>query len=242
MSGYVDLHDHSLFGVDDGAKTVEESVEMLRQLHDVGFRRICVTPHVRTGYWENRRADMQSRLETLRKAADCAGLDGDEGIELRLGAEVHMDSGFVDLVDSGEVVPLGDGGYVLLELPNNAPPPQLEEIIFHTSLAGYSTVMAHPERYEPLMKDRDRLRKIQDRGTLMQVSVTSLAGKFGWRCKRAAAKLISEGLCDYVATDVHSPDGVDRYVRPGIEKLHKLVGDRKAAQLLRVVPNRVLGK
>jgi protein-tyrosine phosphatase len=202
---------------------------------------------------------MESRLETLRTALAAAGLgagasgaeandgqaddeEGGAGIELRLGAEVHMDSGFIDLVDSGEVVALGAGGYILLELPNNAPPPQLEELIFHTSLAGYSTVMAHPERYEPLMKDRDRLRKIQERGTLMQISVTSLAGKFGWRCKRAAVKLINEGLCDYVATDVHSPEGVDEYVVPGIAKLHKMVGDRKANQLLRHVPNQVLGK
>lgn len=241
MSGYVDLHDHSLFGVDDGAKTLEQSVEMIRRLHDVGYRRVCVTPHIRAGYWENRRPDMQSRLETLRTALDAAGLAGDDGVQLRLGAEVHMDSGFVELVDSGEVVALGDGGYVLLELPNNTPPPQLEELIFHTSLAGYSTVMAHPERYEPLMRDRARLRRIQERGTLMQISVTSLAGKFGWRCKRAATKLISEGLCDYVATDVHSPEGVDKYVRPGIAKLHKLVGDRKADELLRRTPNRVLG-
>jgi protein-tyrosine phosphatase len=241
VSGYVDLHDHSLFGVDDGAKTVEESVEMLRRLHAIGYRRVCLTPHIRVGYWENRRPDMMSRLETLRTAMDAAGLGGEDGVELRLGAEVHMDSGFLDLIDSGEVVPLGEGGYVLLELPNNAPPPQLEKLIFHTSLAGYSTVMAHPERYEPLMKDRKRLREIQARGTLLQISVTSLAGKFGWRCKRAAAKLINEGLCDYVATDVHSPDGVDKYVRPGIEKLHKMVGDTMADQLLRHVPQRVLG-
>jgi len=241
VSGYVDLHDHSLFGVDDGAQSVDESLAMLRGLHAVGYRRVCVTPHMRTGYWENRRDDMTSRLNTLRSAMSGTELDGDDGLELRLGAETHMDSGFLDLLQTGEIVPLGEGGHVLLELPNNAPPPQLEQLIFQVGLAGYDTVMAHPERYEPLMRDRARLRQIRDRGTLMQISVTSLAGKFGWRCKRAAKKLLTEGLCDYVATDVHSPEGVERYIRPGIEALKRIVGEEHAHDLLAVVPQRVLG-
>ena len=82
---------------------------------------------------------------------------------------------------------------------------------------------------------------MRDRGILLQISVTSLAGKFGWRTKRIAAKLLSAGLCDLVATDVHSSEGVQQYVPSALARLDKLVGPDKAQELLSTKPNQVLG-
>ena len=109
MPPLVDLHDHSLPGVDDGAETLEESLAMLRGLYDLGYRRIALTPHVRRRRWRNRRKKLEPILNRLREAAVEEGM-GD--LDLRLGAENYLDSGFFDLLESGELIPLGDGGHV----------------------------------------------------------------------------------------------------------------------------------
>ena len=240
MPGYVDLHDHALPGVDDGAPDLDASLAMLRGLYDLGYRRVALTPHVRTGYWENRRPGLERVLASLREAV-AAGEPDLADLDLRLGAENFLDDTLFDLLKRGELIPLGEGGHVLIELPATGVPPMLEEMLFQVQLEGLTPVLAHPERYQQLVTDRDRLRALQDHGTLLQVSVTSLSGKFGWRTKRSATKLIKDGLCDLVATDAHSPDDVAQYAAPGLDRLHKLVGAETARRLLEETPNAVLG-
>jgi protein-tyrosine phosphatase len=237
MPGYVDLHDHSLPGVDDGAKAQAESIEMLQRLQALGFSRVTCTPHVRRGWWDNEREHLEPVFEGL-----CAAVAEElPGMELRLGAENFMEGWFFERLDAGELIPLGEGGHVLVELPHGETPAQLEQLLFRTHLAGHTPVLAHPERYHDLMKDLKRLQALRNRGVLMQVSLTSLGGKFGWWTRKCAQKLLAKGLCDLVATDVHSPEGVTEYVEPGLRRLRKLVGDQQTEELLGRAPGRVLG-
>jgi len=237
VPGYVDLHNHILFGVDDGAPDLADSLAMLRRFSELGYTDIALTPHIKTAFWENTRDELTPRLHRLREAAAADGL-GD--LRLELGAEHFVDARFFDLLEHGGVIPIGESGHILVELPGEGTPPALEQMLFQIQLAGLTPILAHPERYADLAKTPDRLRRVQDRGTLLQISLTSLAKKFGRRLRKTAVKLIKAGLCDLVSTDAHSPDGMERFVAPGLKELRKLVGEPKAERLLSTVPRRIL--
>ena len=238
MCGFTDLHNHLLFGVDDGAPELADSLAMLRGMSELGYTDIVVTPHVRTAYWENTRPALEERLSRLREAAAAEGL-GD--VRLHLGAENFLDAQFFELLGRGEAIPLAGGGHILVELPGEGTPPALDQMLFQIQLAGFTPVLAHPERYLDLATKPERLRALQERGTLLQVSVTSLARKFGRRLHKSAVRLVRQGLCDLVSTDAHSLDGIERFVAPGLAELRKLVGPAEAERLLSTTPRRVLG-
>ena len=198
-----DMHSHLLPGLDDGAETLEHSLDLLRALRDLGFRKLVMTPHIMGDFYKNTPESIRAALGQLREAAVAADL-GD--VVLECAAEYYLDE-FLGrkLADGTEMLTFGgERRYLLFETSYMNEPLTLYETVFELKAQGYAPVLAHPERYTYLygrFADLEKLR--HDHGVLLQVNLNSLAGYYSPAAKRVAEQLIDTGLVDFVGTDTH---------------------------------------
>ena len=198
-----DMHSHLLPGLDDGAETVEHSLDLLRALRDLGFRKLVMTPHIMGDFYKNTPEGIRAALRCLQEAAAAAGL-GD--VALDCAAEYYLDE-FLGrkLADGTEMLTFGgDKRYLLFETSYMNEPLNLYEIIFELKAQGYRPVLAHPERYTYFYGRFEEVKKLRtDHGVLLQVNLNSLAGYYSPMAKRVAEQLIDQGLVDFAGTDTH---------------------------------------
>lgn len=221
----IDTHSHILPGIDDGAKTLEESVELCRIAAADGLETVVCTPHINFRYTNNR-ATIEAAFDRL------AGAIGEAGVELALvkGAEVHMAPDILEKVRSRELVTYNDGArYLLLEFPFQQVLNGAEEMVYRLKLAGITPVIAHPERIGYFMDEPDRLYELIRLGALGQVTGGSLLGQFGDKSKEVGLSMIERHLVHVVASDAHDPS----YRRPVLAEAAVAVERRFDAQRVR---------
>ncbi|MCC3157823.1 capsular biosynthesis protein [Hymenobacter sp. 15J16-1T3B] len=197
-----DMHSHLLPGLDDGAETVEQSLELLRLMQTLGYRKLVMTPHIMGDFYRNTPEGVRGALAQLQHAATAAGID----VELHCAAEYYLDEFFMRRLETGEELLSfgGDKRYLLFETSYINEPFNLQEAVFGLKAAGYQPVLAHPERYTYLYGRFPELEKIRENGALLQVNLNSLVGYYSSGAKRVAEKLIDAGLVDFAGTDAHN--------------------------------------
>ena len=221
------MHSHLLPGLDDGAETIEHSLELLQALRALGYRKLVMTPHIMGDFYKNTPEGIRAALQLLREAAAGAGL-GD--VELECAAEYYLDE-FLGrkLTDGTEMLTFGgDKRYLLFETSYMNEPLNLFDIIFELKTQGYTPVLAHPERYTYFYGRFAEIERLRcDYGVLLQVNLNSLAGYYSPAAKKVAEQLIDGGLVDFVGTDTHHLRHTDTLLRrtlllPHLEKLLRL--------------------
>ena len=203
----IDLHSHVLPGIDDGARSVEESCELVRLLQADGVTTLAATPHVREDY-PTRPETIEQGVAALRRELADRGL----GVELVTGAEVALDEAMT--LDRDALVRYsytGAGAYLLLEFPYTEWPLALDGVVHRLLGLGLTPVLAHPERNHAVQRDPPRLGELVAAGALVQVTSSSLIGTFGSGSKRCGLALVRSGLAHLCASDAHDP--VSRDVR-----------------------------
>jgi protein-tyrosine phosphatase len=233
--GYVDLHCHYLPALDDGVRTLDEGVALCQGLHKLGYRRVVATPHIRTAMFDNRKAGLESALAQFRE--DTAGTGGMP--ETGLGAEHYFDDVFWDLFMRGMAVPYPGGKAALVEFPNEGLPLRVDHRFFEMQVRGVRPVIAHPERYPFMFSRSDALDPLLNVGALPLLDVMSLTGRYGRRPRKAAERMLDEGVYFAACSDAHRPADVET-VAEGIARLRSLVGDTEAGELLGDHPQRIL--
>jgi protein-tyrosine phosphatase len=222
-----DMHSHLLPGLDDGAETVEHSLDLLRALRELGYRKLIMTPHIMGDFYKNTPEGIRAALEQLRTAAAAAGLSD---VALDCAAEYYLDE-FLGrkLTDGTEMLTFGgDKRYLLFETSYMNEPLNLFEIIFEMKAQGYQPVLAHPERYTYLYGRFDEIVKMrQEYNVLLQLNLNSLAGYYSPAAKKVAEQLTDAGLVDFVGTDTHHLRHIDTLSRrtlaqPHLQKLLRL--------------------
>lgn len=194
FGGFTDWHSHILPGVDDGIRTIEDAVSVLHVYESLGFKRVWLTPHIMEDY-PNRPEDLKTTFSSLKAAWN-------GNVELRLGAENMLDALFMERLEAGDLLPIGDGNrHLLVETSYFNPPMAMDATLSRIREAGYFPVLAHPERYV-YMEKRDYLR-LREEGLLFQVNLPSLVGAHGERARAKAEWLIEHGLADILGTDLH---------------------------------------
>ena len=197
----IDIHSHILPGIDDGAKTLEESVRLVSEMAGWGFERITCTPHI-TKKFRNTQDSIKEKFDILSNAVSHKGLD----IELRMSAEYRLNpETWPEILSQGQLMPIEDQ-YILREFPINDPTEMgdlipMEEFCKVLSL-GLTPVLPHPERYFYLNHD-DLLRYV-DAGVKIQSNYGSLAGVYGSEVRDRAQALINEGIVSFLASDMHN--------------------------------------
>jgi protein-tyrosine phosphatase len=234
----IDLHNHILPGVDDGAADLEESLEIARQFVREGVTRLAATPHLDP---ENRRGI--SAMEVRRLVAETQSAIGVAGIPLALeaGHEVYLTPDVPDLVADGTVALLGGGHAILVELSLTAGqrPLYFEETLFRLQVAGLQPVLAHPERYAFVQRDPTSLDAVVESGTVLQVTAPSLLGHYGGYVRRVAERLLRRGSYGLASSDRHHP-GTDRSLATMRGRIAELTDEATAGLLLSENPERLL--
>ena len=199
----IDLHSHILWGMDDGSKSSDMSLAMVRQAARSGVTHIIATPHVnRRGHvpaWP----DIVGRTQELKEMAAAEQL----AIEIHSGAEVELNYDTLQFIreDSRDYC-LAGSRYILVELTDQSRPDQVEKLLYELMLRGFIPVMAHPERYERLMKQPERILDWMQQGLLCQCNAGSFAGDFGNQAKANATALLQHGMVTFLGTDAHNLD------------------------------------
>lgn len=235
MSGFVDLHCHWIAEIDDGARSVDEGLDLLERLHAAGFDRVIATPHMRPGMFDNT-ADMLTRaFERMQPhVRDHEGLP-----EVGLSSEHYFDDIVYERLLAGRGLPYPGGRAVLLEFYEIDFPPTLEHRFFDLRRRRLLPVIAHPERYRCLWKSTARLERLVDLGAVALLDTAALVGKYGRKSKRCAEELLDRGLYHAACSDAHRPRDVDA-VEKGMSVIQKRYGADELDFLFRRGPLEIL--
>lgn len=191
----VDMHSHLIPGVDDGAKDVADSVQIIQGLKELGFTKLYTTPHTLQDIHPNTH-------ETLKKGYSMLNGQLPDGITLDLSSEYYMDEQFAGQVSDGTVMPL-PGNRLLIEFSQISKPHDLEEVIFSLGIKGYQLILAHPERYLFFHKNFNYYTRLKEMGVELQVNALSLTDHYGKHIRSIAEKLIEKDMIDFIGTDIH---------------------------------------
>ncbi len=215
------MHSHLVPGVDDGADTLDSSLQMIKGLIALGYHKIITTPHIRPDYFPNTPDTILTGFAKLKKAVVKEGLD----IELECAAEYFVDFEFRDVIEKDDLLTFS-GKHLLIELSTFSPPPNLYDSIFQLRIKGFRPIIAHPERYAYFKVDE--FRKLKDFGCLLQVNTMSLTGHYGKPVKELAIKLLKADLVDFLGTDMHHPGHLEVLQQASKEgNVMNLIANRK---------------
>jgi len=236
VSDFFDMHSHLLPGFDDGASKSSESLEILYQAWQAGFRHVVATPHVMAGFYEHQRDEVEQAIAAL--AVETAVQT--PGLRLYPGHEYYIDDHFMGWLAQGEIHPLGSGRHVLVELPLLKLPPMTKEIAFRVQIKGLTPILAHPERYNDVIRKPEVIHDLMASGFRMQLNLGSLAGMYGRKVRRTAEWMIKNRLVDFVGSDAHTPQQATEAFTDGLQVLTELVDPAELARLLIRNPRDVL--
>jgi protein-tyrosine phosphatase len=196
----VDMHSHLIPGIDDGSKSMEESIELIRRMESYGLRKIITTPHVMSEYYRNTSEVILEGLQALKSAVEKEGI----GIEIEAAAEYYLDELFLEKLKRGEKLLSIGNGLVLVETGFMNKPQMLLEVFFEMELLGYTPVLAHPERYQYLIGDKGLQTELTKREIFFQVNMLSFTGFYSKAVKNFAEMLLDEGKIKLLGTDCHN--------------------------------------
>lgn len=192
--GFTDWHSHILPGVDDGMRTMAESLDTLREFERRGIRRVWLTPHIME--------DCPNTTSRLRERFADLSEQYTGGIELRLASENMLDSLFEERLESNDFLPIGnEGSHLLVETSYVNPPFGMEEMIEVAYSKGYTVILAHPERYR-YMEEPDYIRW-KERGLLFQCNFVSLTGGYGETARKKMEWLLKNNMVNLIGSDLH---------------------------------------
>jgi len=233
----IDIHSHILPGIDDGAQTMEKSLDMIRTAKDQGFKGIILTPHyIANTKFNSNVKENKIILQALKKAVNDAGID----LFLFLGNEVCYRVDILDFIEKGNFTTMNDSRYLLIETKTNLPDlNNFESFLFQLQLKGYVTIIAHPERYDFIQKDPNVLRNLVAKGSLAQMNILSLTGFYGTSARESAEILLTHNMIHFLSSDAHHTKSYKAFGQAK-EIAVDLIGEEKVAQMLKENPRRVL--
>lgn len=200
MKNIVDIHCHLIPEVDDGAKTYEMALEIIRKEYNEGVRSIILTPHFRRKMFEPDKTVVYENYKKLKSMVNEQHPD----LKLYLGCELHASMGMAERIADNPNLCMAGTDYVLVEFSEADEVEFIRERIRVVQMAGYKPIIAHAERYPKLMKRFDQLEELVDMGICIQVNADSILGKEGWKTKRLCKKMMKENLIHFVGSDAHN--------------------------------------
>ena len=223
----VDLHTHVMFGWDDGAKTIDDSVAMVRLASEDGTRVMAATPHL---IWSGETVDPQvirDRVAEINQRVKQEGID----IRVVVGCEVPALWDHFDLIKNKQVVTLNEGRTLLFEVPFHQHALQFADLLFQVRMMGLTPLLAHPERSTPFLQDHELFRATVDEGIAVQVTGGSLTGAYGEIVRGFAWEIVMQERPIVIASDGH---GVE-HRRPRLGSAYAMLAEElgvEAADLM----------
>lgn len=219
----MDVHSHLIPGIDDGAQTMEDSIQLIRELNALGYSKFITTPHIMSDFYKNTPEIILGGLEKVRERLKEEGLN----VEISAAAEYYMDFEFEAKIKEGGLLTFGDN-YVLFEVSYFNKPEGFERIVFDLQTAGYKPMLAHVERYPFWYGNWEKYERFKELGVFFQLNIMSLGGHYGGQTKKVAEDLIDRGMIDLIGSDLHNMNHIESMKRAIREEyLHKIATNEK---------------
>lgn len=193
-----DMHSHIIPGIDDGAQTISDSLQLAKKFEALGFKKLIATPHIMADYFRNTPDTINKGLDILRKGLQDIQLK----LEVDAAAEYYLDETLEKKIKQKEVLTFGKN-YLLFELSYINIPQNLFDFIKTIQDAGYNPVLAHPERYPYYYGSIENYHQIRETGCLLQLNSIALTGYYGSGAKRTAEEMVENHLVDFIGSDMH---------------------------------------
>jgi tyrosine-protein phosphatase YwqE len=194
----VDIHSHLIPNIDDGAKDMQSSIILVEELHDLGYKKLIITPHI-SNLFPNSKNQIIDGYLNLKKELFKKSID----IEIEVAGEYYIDEYFEKIIQKEELLSFGDERYLLFEFSYFTPPYDIENIVYDMILKGYKPVLAHPERYPYLHNSIEEYQELKDIGVLFQININSINGYYSKEIKKVTELLIKNGMVDFIGSDTH---------------------------------------
>ncbi|SHF26920.1 tyrosine-protein phosphatase [Alkalibacter saccharofermentans] len=233
----IDLHSHIIYGVDDGASSFKEALAMVKAASEAGYTDVVCTPHfIADSEFESSAGSNQSVLDEINSHLQSEG----KPLNLHLGSEIYFDPSSVESLNTKQAATLNKSKYVLVEVPRQKMNfSSLLNYVFQLEIAGYSVVLAHPERYDFVIEDPNHLASLIKRDVIIQMNLLSLTGKYGDQVKKTAKLMLDHNMVHAVATDAHKPQHYHEAI-DGLNLLEKQVGSDMFDQLTNYNPGFII--
>lgn len=200
LEGLIDIHNHILPGLDDGAKNVGESIDLIKGFADIGVTDFIATPHIMHNFYPNNPDTIKKSLLALKNELLVQEY---KNVSIRAAAEHMIDDNFEAILENDGFMPMG-GNYVLVEMSYLQPSINFNEAIIKISSKNHYTILAHPERYIYLHNTYGKYEEYKKQGILFQLNLLSLSDYYGKEAQKMAYKLVNDGFIDFVGSDVHN--------------------------------------
>lgn len=234
----IDIHCHILPNVDDGSRSLKESLEMARLAVRDGVREIVATPHSMDGVYVNGTADIVARVASLQSTL----VEGHISLKLHPGSDLHLSMNMAERVLSREVCTINDGGkFILLELPSQTIPTGVKDEIFSLKLSGITPIITHPERNAMVQHDPGILYELVQMGALAQITAMSVTGDFGEFIGELSEDLLRRRWIHIIASDAHSSKDRPPVLSRAVERAASILRSYdEALRMVTTVPAAIL--
>lgn len=218
----IDIHSHILPGIDDGAQTIEDSINMAKLAVEEGITKIIATPHHQNGKYINKKQNIIERVLELNVVLQKENIP----LEVLPGQETRIYGELIEDINKGDILPLNQTNYLFIELPSGHIPRYTEQLLFDVQLKGLTPIIVHPERNAGVMENPDKLLNLVKKGALTQVTAGSLVGYFGKKIQKLSMQLIEANLTHFISSDAHNITSRSFRIRESISEINKEFGQQ----------------
>lgn len=232
----IDIHSHLIPNVDDGAKSPEETIELIKEAREAGITDIILTPHYIINSYEQNAETLILLKDKLQQIINSENIK----VNLHIGMEVYITDNLVEILKQNKILTLAGSKYLLMELPLNTNVQYLDMVIFKLIEDNIIPIIAHPERYKFVQEDPSKVRELIESGCLIQSNIGSILGIYGKKAKKTIKYLLKNDLINFIATDTHRKNTIYPLLEKGIKKIEKITGKEKAEELTNLNAQKIL--
>ena len=223
----IDFHSHILPNIDDGSRSIEETFNLIKEAKNVGFNAIVSTSHYMENYYETNVPEREVWINAIYENLQVKNID----IRLYLGNEIYLSENIIKLLEEGKASTINDTSYVLFEMPLNAEPLNLYDIVYEMMQCKLVPILAHPERYSFVQKDPELIYDLIQKGVLMQANYGSIIGQYGEKAKMIVRKFLKNNMIHFLGTDVHRQNTIYPRIPECLAEINSLIGEEKLEEL-----------
>lgn len=229
----IDVHTHILPSIDDGARNINQTIDMIDEAYEAGFTDIITTSHYIEETYDIDKGDREVLIDNIKPLIK-------QKIKIHNGAEAYISPDIVELYKNGTIPTLAQSRYVLFELPMNSEVIYTRSIVKEFTDCGYIPILAHPERYSNVKKNVDNAFEYIKMGALLQCNYGSFIGKYGAEAQEAVIKLLKRNQISFLGTDTHRPNSIYVQVKKAIEVIKKHSSCEVVDKLTTTNPQKIL--
>lgn len=232
----IDIHTHILPNIDDGARSIEETFNLIKEAKEAGFDAIVSTAHYKEGYYETDTPEREVWVNAIYENLQAKNID----VMLYLGNEIFLSENMIKFLEEGRASTINDTSYMLFETPLDEEPIELYDMIDEMRKYKIVPILAHPERCSYIQKDPELVYDLIQKGVLMQANFGSIIGEYGRKAQFIVRKLLENDMIHLLGTDVHRENTIYPKMPQILSELNDLIGEEKVNRLTTSNPKLVL--